>query len=466
MQPQYDQASAQDIERFGKRLVGKTLRTVQGVRPLSEQDRWATQGVKTKGSLGGAFERYYGINPGNASTPDFSIAGVELKGFPLKKHRKGGHQAKERLVLGLINYLEEADRDFWTSSLMAKCQKMMMLGYLYSPETSAADFKILLANLLEYKDLPEAERKIIEADWDKIHSKIAAGKAHEISEGDTLLLAACTKSATSKNRRPQAHGGPEAKPRAYSFKGAYLTRLIRRFLNEPVIGKDEESFLKKDEEKGANRFESIVISRFDRFIGKSVEEIHAIVGGNLKKGSKGYLADLSRRMMGVEKRKIVEFENAEISMKTIQLTSHGTPKEDMSFPTFDYKEILDEKWDGDEEDGEVRSEFQRQLEKRFFFVVFQCGGDCKKGDQKRLKEVRFWNMPEADLEDARKTWEETVRRIREGDIENLPKGSETRVAHVRPHGRDGSDKIEAADGKLYMKKCFWLNKAYLKEQVK
>ena len=86
----------------------------------------------------------------------------------------------------------------------------------------------------------------------------------------------------------------------------------------------------------------------------------------------------------------------------------------------------------------------------------------------------FWNIPNEDLEQVRLVWERTVRAIRvgvrstpmSGGISNdLPKKSENPVAHVRPHGRDGSDKLPLPDGRMMTKQCFWLNNTYIREQI-
>lgn len=45
------------------------------------------------------------------------------------------------------------------------------------------------------------------------------------------------------------------------------------------------------------------------------------------------------------------------------------------------------------------------------------------------------------------------------------KSSESRVAHVRPHGRNSNDKLPLPDGRMMTKQCFWLNGSYIAQQV-
>ena len=92
-----------------------------------------------------------------------------------------------------------------------------------------------------------------------------------------------------------------------------------------------------------------------------------------------------------------------------------------------------------------------------------------------LDRVKFWNIPNDDLDEVRRVWARTVQTIREGVqliqtprgiSNNLPKQAESPVAHVRPHGKDASDKLPLPDGRMMTKQCFWLNNTYIAEQIK
>ena len=89
--------------------------------------------------------------------------------------------------------------------------------------------------------------------------------------------------------------------------------------------------------------------------------------------------------------------------------------------------------------------------------------------------IKFWNIPNEDLEEVRIVWKRTVSAIRKGVklvptsagmSNNLPKSSESRVSHVRPHGRNAADKLPLPDGRMMTKQCFWLNNTYIAEQIK
>jgi DNA mismatch repair protein MutH len=76
-------------------------------------------------------------------------------------------------------------------------------------------------------------------DWELIKQKIAEGKAHELSEGDTFYLGACTKGANASSVRKQPFSEIPAKQRAYSLKQGYVNHIIASIANEAtgVYGK-------------------------------------------------------------------------------------------------------------------------------------------------------------------------------------------------------------------------------------
>ena len=78
----------------------------------------------------------------------------------------------------------------------------------------------------------------------------------------------------------------------------------------------------------------------------------------------------------------------------------------------------------------------------------------------------FWNVPEKDLNsEIKRVWEETVKRIKNNEYDNLPKTSESPILHVRPHGQNSNDVYPTPDGAIEIKKCFWLHSKYIKKQL-
>lgn len=160
-------------------------------------------------------------------------------------------------------------------------------------------------------------------------------------------------------------------------------------------------------------------------------------------------------MLEVVNEKIEEFEKANIKIKAIRLRPDGMPKESMSFPTFKYTEIVKEDW----LDSELYETFSTT---RYLFMIYQYL------DENTLifKKAMFWNVPEKDLNtEIKRVWEDTVKKIRNNEYDNLPKISESPILHVRPHARNAKDTYPTLDGKKAIKKCFWLNANYIKQQI-
>lgn len=99
-----------------------------------------------------------------------------------------------------------------------------MVFYLHDKDLDLLDYIIKLVDDWQY---PDEDLKIIKQDWELINQKIKDGKAHELSEGDTFYLGACTKGSTAlKSFRDQPFNKEQAKQRAYSLKQGYVNHII------------------------------------------------------------------------------------------------------------------------------------------------------------------------------------------------------------------------------------------------
>lgn len=463
MNAAFDQTDPKSIELYAKNLEGKSLRNVLkegGISMPAVNDR-------DRGNFGSLLEQnYFRLPVNNMSVPDFTKAGVELKATPVKRLRNGSLVSKERLVFGMIDFMKIHEEKFESSAFLSKNALILLVFYLHEQKVNVLDYIVQLARLW---GIPEADLPIIKNDWEKIVNKIREGKAHEITSGDTLYLEACTKAANNKARRPQPFSNETAKPRALALKAKYMSELFRQLSEKKRAEEgDTEPVVKSLEEyRKGKTFEDIVTEKFRPFLGLSVSEIRKKLELTAESKQKDQFAWIARAILNVKTKRIEEFEKAGVIMKTIQLKKSGMPKEDMSFPFFQYNELINEEWDvPDNDDPEAEAGLKQHLQQRFFFVVFRCENNCKKPEERILEKVMFWNMPEQDLEDhARKVWEETIKRIRAGKADQLPKKSEDPVVHVRPHAKNAADTIPTPKNGMLVKKCFWLDKKYIKEQL-
>ena len=438
----------EEILKRAKELKGIPLRDVDTTGRLSTG----------KGAIGTVIEEsWFGYTPNSESEPDFPEAGVELKVTPYIKGRNG-IRAKERLVCNIINYMEEYDKTFQTSSFWHKCNTMLLMSYEHLSDKPKGDFKIDEAVLFSF---PEEDLVIIEHDWQTIIEKIRVGKAHEISEGDTMYLAACTKGANASSVRQQPFSGVMAKQRAYSLKSSYMTQVLNKYIFGDV---ESERVIKAVNRLRHYSFEECVINRLVPFYGKTVSQLRQMC--NIMSTAKNVNELILAKMLGVEGKiaQTEEFKKASIIPKTIRVQKNGKIKENMSVPTFDFIELS-------KEDCWEESKFYNYLAPtKFLFVIFQ---EQNNGEY-IFEKAMFWNIPNEDLEQVRTVWERTVKTIRNGVkliqtsrgvSNNLPKQTENPVAHVRPHGRDGNDRLPLPDGRMMTKQCFWLNNTYIESQI-
>jgi len=420
----------------------------------------------TKGQFGHIIEEslfVYAIN--SSKEADFEALNVELKVTPFKKLKNGQYSAKERLVLNIINYLKEHHLSFYESSFWQKNQSLLIMFYEYIDDIPLEQLQIMDSILYEY---PEADLKIIKNDWNQIIKKIKSGLAHEISEADTMYLAACTKGASSLSTRPQPFSSIPAKQRAYSFKTSYMTQL----LNDYVLGvKTSEKIIKNPNELENRTFDQIVIDKFKPFLGRSKEELKTLL--QVDSTAKSDNALIVAKILEISDiQNADEFVKANIKTKTIKQSYKGPIKESMSFPTFKFEEIIKEEW----ETSTLRDTFAMA---KFLFVVF-----TEKADQALiLSKVLFWNMPESILDsEVKAVWEDTVSKIKAGRVFKELNDRNQRlthfmgikdnpVSHVRPHATNALDtyplpvKDVTSEATKYTKQCFWLNASYIRKVI-
>lgn len=483
----YDETSPESIEAYGRKMIGMTFRqmyeraleTGQLHFVAEKQSKYlAIHANKNyKGGIGNLVEEcWFGYEPNSDPQADFAKAGVELKVTPYKKLKKNKFSAKERLVITMINYMDVVkERDFEHSHLWKKAKLMLLVWYLHEQGHNDIDSTVDFVDLFTP---PAEDLAIIKDDYKKILTKIRAGKAHELSEGDTFYLGACTKSSSSAKRTQQPYSDEPAKPRAFSFKNSYMTAVLNKYIIPHKKTYKAESILKSEP---VDDFANYVTSSIAHYCGKSVSELCELFG--IETCPKDIYSKLAFRILGVKSNQCEEFEKAGIVVKAIKIEHNGRIKESMSFPDIKYREFAQEQW----EDSTMRNYFS---DTKFFWVIYRAD---KKGEYHLIGSM-FWNMPYKDLEgDLHDVWQETHDIIANGKLivdfdkkgrkhTNLPRESEHTVSHVRPHGRDSNDLRSLPEGKhltvrttngyhwdddtKFTKQCFWLNKAYVLKQIK
>lgn len=452
--------SEYEISMIANTALGKTFRQIEKEDLTTFEEKQVQ-----KGSLGQIIETaLYGIETNSESEPDFIDAGVELKVTPYRKNKNNSLSAKERLVLNIINYMTEYANSFENSHFWFKNHKLEILWYLYEENKDNLDFVLTHANLIDLE--VSEDLKQIEKDWNTIIDKIKAGKAHEISEADTMYLGACTKGESKKSVRTQPFSDIKAKQRAFCFKQSYMTQLVRKYIGDY---RNVEKILKNS----SDTFDSFVNRVVNKYKGKTQMELIQELGINPNCNSKAIFMMIVNRMFQVKSKlkNTEEFQKAKIIPKTIRVEENGMIEQSMSFPYFSFEYIFNT----DFEDSTFREELETT---KYMFFVFK-----KEKGEYVFKGIKLWNMPENVIDTSvKEMYDKTREVIRTGNIvnhinkngsraTNFPGKKANAVCHVRPHGQNTADtiplpvkdKLTGAD--RYTKQCFWFNNNYVKEII-
>lgn len=422
---------------------------------------------KNKGGLGAFVEEsIFKYSNNSDDNPDFIDEGIELKLTPIKKNRDGTFSSKERLVLNVINFKNEALASFKTSSFYRKNKRLLILFYLYSKGVHPSNFEITDYYLFEFEE--SVQFKIIERDWNIIHKKIVNGKAHEISESDTEFLGACTKGDKKRSLVEQYNSNIKARQRAYSFKVSFMTYLYRNMIHNlpsysPLVSEDE--WMK-------NPLEEIYKEKLNVYHGKSQKELSNRFHISSKAKQINFM--ISQKMLGIsgKKKATPEMEFAGIIFRTITIDKNGRPTESMPFKTFEFEELINTSW----EESSVREEF---VDLKLMLFVF------KEIDKTiYFDKVCFWNAPNKIVDSViKEMYENCADLVRKGEAfyfdkngkikDKFPKENRNsnKVCHVRPHARVEADhydlpvKDKETGITSYTKQCFWFNKEFVEKMI-
>ena len=461
----YDPADRASCLRHARRLqeAGSLRKAILRCVPLEHQPNvlakvGAILSTGGKGVFGNAIEAgHFYYLPNSSSAPDLEWA--ELKCTGLLSDGDGGHRAKERLVICMINYGGDPDSEFpcvveetaETSHAFKKLLSILLVFYDYAKVDSPDGFLDLPIRLVDTWAPSAEEVALFKRDWEVIQSYVREGRAHELSEGLTPLLGACTKSSDSRKTVKQRVGQVEAKPRAFALKQAFVTEIFRSLESsqiEPVIMESPVSgYFKHSVEQDV---ESAILGRINAFLGATTIEICEGLNLDGKFGGKSgnsrriraLLDSISMELYGLPIEDLELFKKSGFRICVSRMLKNNQAAESVSFPAFEYAEVADEtEWED--------SSLYQDLVKRFLFVFLR---DDEDDSCPRLDKAVFWSMPEKDLDITQTVWADTVRLIRENRLEELPAESTTYAVHVRPHDKHRYPGF---------KRSYWLNRRYV-----
>lgn len=460
--------TANDVLKRAKQIYEDGYHTF---KEIDINQRLSSSG--NKGNLGQIVEEgWFGIDVNSRHEKDFPLADIELKVIPYIEKDDGTKSGKERLVVSMINYNEEANiKTFEESSFWKKANQILIMTYEHDYSKTKGDYYVDNAKI--YK-IPPEDLNIIKRDWQIIHDLIVDGRAHELSESITNYLGACTKGANSTILVTQPNSNILAKPRAYSLKGSYITYLIKNslFVNDEIFDLD----LFENSESYQYSIDDRALSIFNKYRDKTISELRLLF--DYSKKSKNINKVMVDRIITSEFPTLIsELEKSNTIIKTVAIDNINdiNVKESMSFPTFKFSDIIENTWE-----ESTQREFFEDL--KILFVIFEKDKDNPESN--KLLKIFFYKLTEDDLKEISNVYKRTRDILIEGNVlikkpgskivnNRLPKVSENPVAHVRPHAaiadysEDGkyADYIPS-DNQWMTKQCFWINASFIKNLIK
>ena len=437
----------EELLNYTEAIKGKTFKEIDYKNLLEN-----TKNLKrNKGILGHVVETGFYRYPINSNPQaDFDKIGVELKVTGYKKNKKGEKSAKERVSLSKIDFNKIIDEEYEYSKLIYKNKKILFIWYFYEKGKDIGDFLITDYQLYDMSQ----DEETIKNDFYIIKQKVKDGRAHELSEGDTSYLGACTKARTSKDRTTQPNSEINAKPRAYSLKNSYMTGILNSI--GTTISFDTNEF---------KTVEEYVLAKLRPYIGKSQLEILEEITGDTytEKIPKNLNKMITDKIIGkddelAEKHDL--FKKTSFIIKNSPITPKGTYRERMSFRNLTLSEF-EETW----EDSYWKLFFDETTILNILWKEPKAGS---KNGERILEGVNRISFNDDDLDLIERSYNMVKETIEKEDISLLPypNSFEGQILEIGPKGQKSDDAYNTFFNKDTTKTCFFLNKETLFEKKK
>ena len=493
--------SKEELLEYTSNIKGKTFKQIDSENLLKN-----TTLKKQKGILGQVVEKGFYKYPLNSnSIADFEELGIELKVSGYIKNKNGGIRAKERLVLSKINYNDIIHETYERSHLLGKCKEMLIIWYHYNSKKPIEEFEITNYQLYDMSK----DENIFKNDFEIIKNKVMDGKAHELSEGDTSYLGACTKAAKSTDRTTQPFSPIKAKPRAFSLKNSYMNGILQESLHPKIIEiksnpiKSKPTQLMRHNKRTYNQSEiDEIISELENKINSKYEEnkimtneidynnlisnepefktiqeyiqykltpyicktqieiMNELTGKTYEdKIPKNINKLISDILIGKdnELKKMELFNKTNYMIKNLPVNGFN-PLERMSFKTVSISDF-DEDWED--------SYWKNYFEEITLITICYEGKSGSKNGYRRLKYVRNITFDDFDLDSFKKTYDMFKLAIEKEDISLLPRPNsfENQLLEIAPKGKKGDDAYNNFFKNDKTKVSFMLSKEILRKKL-
>ena len=460
-----------ELLEYTENIKGKTFKDIDSEHLLDN----TTDLMRNKGILGHVVESGFYKYPINSNPQaDFDEIGVELKVTGYKKSKKGVLSAKERVSLSKIDYHGIVNEEYDFSKLISKNKKILFIWYEYEKEKDIGDFLITDYQLYDMGQ----DEDIIRNDFYLIKQKVCDGLAHELSEGDTSYLGACTKARTSKDRTSQPYSSIMAKPRAYSLKNSYMTGILRSIghslSNEDVNGlpvrhdgAEVDGLTSSHLSESIHNYKTVedyVYDKIKDYIGMTQLDILQVITGKTyeDKIPKNINKMITDALIGKDKElpeKDDLFAKTNFIIKNLPLTKRGKARERMAFRNLRLSEF-EEEWDD--------SDWKAYFEEVTLLVILwrEPDSSCRNG-YRVLDGVKKISFDDDDLRSFEISYLMVRETILNQDTSLLPTPNsfDGQYLVVAPKGQKGDDAYVNFFKKDTTKVTFMLTKEFLNEKL-
>ncbi|WP_251127108.1 MutH/Sau3AI family endonuclease [Exiguobacterium sp. s129] len=417
-------------------IVGKTFGEI-------DTENYFERLSNDKGILGKIVETgFYGYPNNNKAEADFDNLGVELKvsGFTVTK--KGLWSAKERISLSQINFSKIVEQEFQYSSLISKNRKILFIWYEFVKGGDPRDFVIRDYQLYDMT----AIEPVIEKDYLVIQDFVKKGLAHELSEGNSVVLGAATKGASGQTQ-VQPYSPIKAKTRAFSIKNSFIKGVLKEHRASYDVHLSKELTP-----------EEWLWNRLRKFKGMTQIEILKTVDPDSAKDKipKGIGGMIKKRVIGTEEdlEKVEIFNKLTYDIRSIPIKTNYYPLEKATFRTL-HREDFQDDW----EISDWKLFFE---ESTFFYVGYLGEKNSSKNGQRKLECLFKVAFTPDEIEDFAKTYKQIQKALITNKISDLPTATKCPDSPLVISTKGGrGDSCYEAFFKGGRKTCFMFNKDFL-----
>jgi DNA mismatch repair protein MutH len=362
---------------------------------------------------------------------------MSLAAVPLRP-RADEVLVRGRLSLGRVDYHALVESSWDHSAVSARLAKVLFVFHDWSPLGDMGNMNVVDAVLWR----PDAGvKRTLEADWAAVQSRVAAGRAEDVSESDGLVLMAAASPGISTACEVQPFSDTLAVPREWALRPSFVASVLTAARAGHPAPPDPSMPIADQ-----------VIQAISGHVGRRVEDVEFGLGlepSAAKHRSTLVIERLVRAATGLVRADLVA---AGIDMRVVQVDADYRPYESLSFPAFRYRELVEEEW----HESELRSRLNQ-----FILVPVMGGKGLAAVGVCAVQPPLLWSPTDAQLRLISTEWRGFRDEVRSGRALKLTPASQTRYIHVRPKGRTALHTDPAPMVGPVVKKCFWFNRNFV-----